>query len=450
MAWSKKQMNNQTNQEQRKNKGTATGINPEVIKLDFNQLKEGLSGFVRGTVEEALNGLLQAEAEDLCSAKRHERNEGRKAYRSGSYERNLTTSAGTVKLKVPKLRGASFETQIIERYRRREASVEESLVAMYVAGVSVRRVEDITEALWGERVSPSAVSRLNEKIFERIEEWRNRELDESYPYLFVDGMWLKQSWGGEVKNVSILVAVAVNERGQREVVGVVEGKKEDGESWRGLLRNLRERGLRKVRLIVSDKSKGLISVLPEFYLDAKWQRCVFHFHKNVLHEVPTNKAKEVAAMLKAIHAQESAQACLAKAREVVDKLRGMKLRKAASILEEGIDETLSYHEFPREHHRSLRTNNMLERIIKELRRRTRVVGAFPDGQSALMLCCARLRYIETKSWPEDRKYLDMDKLREMDILRAQTKEPESCPQEPESPTSCNRPILASEPCGQLS
>jgi transposase-like protein len=320
---------------------------------------------------------------------------------------------------------------------------------MYVAGVSVRRVEDITEALWGERVSPSAVSRLNEKIFERIEEWRGRALKESYPYLFVDGMWLKQSWGGEITTVSILVAVAVNEDGQREVVGVVEGRKEDSESWRGLLRNLQERGLKKVRMITSDKSKGLMSILPEFYPDAKWQRCVFHFHQNVMHEVSTTKRKEVAAMLKAIHAQEDADACRAKAKEIAEKLEGMKLKKAAQILTSGIEETLSYHEFPREHHRSLRTNNMLERIMKELRRRTRVVGAFPDGQSALMLCSARLRYIETKSWPADRKYLDMDKLREMDMVRTQAGEAESCPQEPEPPTSF-KPILASEPCGQLS
>jgi len=185
-------MKTQTNQEQQED--SKAGFEQEVLKLDFNQLKDGLSGFVRGTVEEALNGLLQAEAEELCEAKRHERTDDRKAYRSGTYERKLQTTAGTVSLKVPKLKGASFETQIIERYRRREASVEESLVSMYVAGVSVRRVEDITEALWGERVSPSAVSRLNEKIFERIEEWRNRPLSENYPYLFMDGIWLKQSW----------------------------------------------------------------------------------------------------------------------------------------------------------------------------------------------------------------------------------------------------------------
>ena len=421
-------MKEQTNQEQGQDKADQSVANHEVIKLDFNQLKDGLSGFVRGTVEEALNGMLQAEAEELCAAGRHERSEDRKAYRSGSYDRKLQTGAGTVQLKVPKLRGATFETQIIERYRRREASVEESLVAMYVAGVSVRRVEDITEALWGERVSPSAVSRLNERIFERIEEWRERPLSESYPYLYMDGIWLKQSWGGNVETVSILVAIAVNEEGYREVVGVVEGRKEDAESWRGLLRKLQERGLKKTRLIVSDKSKGLIKVLPEFYPDAKWQRCVFHFHKNILHEVPPTKRKEVAAMLKAIHAQEDAEACEKKAADIALKLENLKLKKAAKVLSEGIRESLSYHQFPREHHRSLRTNNMLERIMKELRRRTRVVGVFPDGQSALMLCCARLRHIETKSWSDSRKYLDMDKLREIDMLKSSAQEPESYPQ----------------------
>lgn len=419
-------MKTQTNQEQEGD--SKAGFDQEVLKLDFNQLKDGLSGFVRGTVEEALNGLLQAEAEDLCEARRHERTEARKAYRSGSYERKLQTTAGTVKLQVPKLKGASFETQIIERYRRREASVEESLVSMYVAGVSVRRVEDITEALWGERVSPSAVSRLNEKIFERIEEWRGRPLRKSYPYLFLDGIWLKQSWGGHVETVSILVAIGVNEEGFREVVGVVEGRKEDADSWRGLLRNLRQRGLEHARLIVSDKSPGLMSVLPEFFPGTPWQRCVFHFHKNIIHEVAPMRRKEVAAMLKAIHSQEDAAACKRKAEEIAQKLESLKLKKAARILREGIEESVTYHRFPREHHRSLRTNNMLERIMKELRRRTRVVGAFPDGESALMLCCARLRYIESKSWSDSRKYLDMDKLRELDMTEPSGEEPESYPQ----------------------
>lgn len=175
-----------------------------VIAVDERELRSHVSEVVRQSVEETLNGLLEAEADALCQARRYERNAQRASTRAGHYERDLQTKAGTVQLNVPKLRHVPFETAIIERYRRRESSVEEALVEMYLAGVSVRRVEDITEALWGSRVSPSTVSDLNQKIFERVEEWRNRPLEAEYPYVFVDGIWLKRSWAGEVQNVSVL------------------------------------------------------------------------------------------------------------------------------------------------------------------------------------------------------------------------------------------------------
>jgi putative transposase len=232
-------------------------------------------------------------------------------------------------LKVPRLRTLAFETQIIERYQRRESSVEEALVEMYLAGVSVRRVEDITEALWGTRVSPSTVSELNQKIAGTIEAWRNRPIEGSHPYVFLDGIWLKRSWGGEVKNVAVLVAIGVGEDGHREILGVCEGTKEDKESWRSFLRHLKERGLKGVQLITSDKSLGLVESIPEFYPEASWQRCMVHWQRNVLSEVPRSKGREVAAMLKAIHAQEDKAAALAKGRDVVEKLRAMKLAKAA-------------------------------------------------------------------------------------------------------------------------
>ncbi|MFC5050069.1 IS256 family transposase [Rubritalea spongiae] len=387
----------------------------EMIRIDASELKNDLQGLVRGTVEDTLNGLLDKEAEMICKAGRYQRSDSRQAQRNGKYESKLVTQAGEVKLQVPKLRGASFETQIIERYRRRESSVEESLVEMYLAGVSVRRVEDITEALWGERVSPSSISRLNEKIYEQIEDWRTRPLEESYPYVFMDGIWLKRSWGGQVENISVLIAVGVNEQGRREVIGVSEGLKESTESWKQLLQSLWQRGVKSMRLVVSDAGAGLKSALPEVYPHAKQQRCVFHFHRNILDAVPRAKREEVAVRLKAIHAMESAAASLEKARLIIAWLREQKLSKAARILEKGIEETLEYHRFPREHHRSLRTNNMLERIMKEIRRRTRVVGSFPDGKSALMLVCARLRHISSKSWPEERSYLDMARLREIDV-----------------------------------
>jgi transposase-like protein len=400
-----------------KRPGTQSGAEPEgvaggkIVELNEAVIKEHLNTVVLGTVEETLNLLLDAEADRLCKAGRYERTEERADTRAGSYRRKLQTKAGEVSLKVPKLRTLPFETAIIERYKRRETSVEEALMEMYLAGVSVRRIEDITEALWGTKVSPSTVSDLNQKIYAEIETWRNQPIMGSFAYVYLDGIWLKRSWGGEVKNVSILVAIGVNEEGYREVLGVMEGAKEDKASWEAFLRHLKSRGLEGVRLIVSDKCLGLVESVAAFYPEAKWQRCVVHFYRNVWTAVPTGKVKEVAAMLKAIHAQEDREAARKKAGDVVEKLQAMKLAKAGELVKEGIEETLHYMEFPREHWRSLRTNNPLERIMREIRRRTRVVGAFPDGNSALMLVAARLRHVAGTQWGSKR-YLDMDRLKE--------------------------------------
>jgi transposase-like protein len=385
----------------------------EVIKIDEGKVRQHVEEVVRQSVEDTLNGLLDAEADELCGAKRYERSVERLDTRAGHYERKLQTKAGEVALKIPRLRSLPFETQIVERYRRRESSIEEAMIEMYLAGVSVRRVEDITEALWGTRVSPSTVSELNQKIYVHIDAWRNRAIEGEHPYVYLDGIWLKRSWGGEVKTVAILVAIGVDSDGNREILGVCEGTKEDLESWRNFLRHLKERGLKGVRLIVSDKCLGLVEALGEFFPEAQWQRCVVHWYRNVFTAVPKAKVKAVAAMLKAIHAQEDRQAARRKVEDVVEKLGAMKLGKAAQIVREGVEETLSYMAFPTEHWRQIRTNNPLERIMREIRRRTRVVGAFPDGRSALMLVAARLRHIAGTRWGTKR-YLDMDRLREQE------------------------------------
>jgi putative transposase len=380
-----------------------------VVQIDEGRIQAHLDEVVRATVEETLNGLLDAEADRLCGARKYERTEGRKDTRAGSYDRQLHSKAGEVTLTVPKLRNLPFETAIIERYRRRESSVEEALIEMYLAGVSVRRVEDITQALWGTRVSASTVSDLNQKIYGKINEWRERPLVGDFPYVYLDGLWLKRSWGGEVKNVSVLVAIGVAQSGYREIPAVSEGAREDTASWTNFLREMKQRGLKGVELFVSDKCLGLVENLADFFPEAKWQRCVVHFYRNVWTAVPTGKVKEVAAMLKAIHAQEDAKAAKEKALQVVEKLRAMRLAKAAEIVAAGIDETLSYYAMPPEHWRCLRTNNPLERLMREIRRRTRVVGAFPDGQSALMLVAARLRHVAATKWGTKR-YLQMDRL----------------------------------------
>ena len=381
-----------------------------VIKIDEGQVQAHLQEMVIDTVEQTLNGYLDEEAEKLCGAKRYERTASRKDYRAGHYKRKLHTKAGEVELNVPKLRSLPFETAIIERYRRRESSVEEALVEMYLAGVSVRRVEDITEALWGTKVSPSTVSTLNKQIYARIEKWRNRPLKGDYPYVYLDGLFLKRSWGGEIRKIAVLVAIGVDEDGYREVIGVAEGAKEDKESWTGFLRHLKSRGLKGIQLIISDKCLGLVESLGDFYPKAQWQRCVVHFYRNVFTVTPRGKVKEVSAMLKAIHAQEDHEEAVKKARSVIQKLKNMRLTEAAKTVSEGVDETFGYYFFPREHWRHLKTNNPLERIIREIRRRTKVVGAFPDGESALMLAAARLRHIAGTKWGT-KKYMDMERLK---------------------------------------
>ena len=390
-----------------------------VITIDDERIKSHLDRVVRGSVEETLNALLDAEADRLCNAQRYERSTARRDMRAGHNERKLQTKAGEVRLRIPKLRQQTFETAIIERYRRRESSVEEALIEMYVAGVSVRRVEDITEALWGTRVSPSTVSDLNKKIYGTIEAWRNRPIEGEHPYVYLDGIVLKRSWAGEVRNVSLLVAIRVNGEGYREILGICEGAKEDKAGWSAFLKHLKERSLKGVRLIISDACLGLSESAAEYFPDAAWQRCIVHWYRNVFSHVPSTKVREIAAMLKAIHAGEDIAAARETAIRVIEKLRGLRLNRAAELAEAAVEETLTYYAFPEEHWRRIRTNNPLERILREIRRRTRVVGAFPDGQSALNLAAARLRHIAGTAW-STKRYLNIELLKDQQMRGAIT------------------------------
>jgi transposase-like protein len=385
-----------------------------VVQINEGQIKDHLGALVKDTVEDMLNKMLDAEADAMCGAQRYERSPERIDTRAGYYERTFHTKAGEVNLKMPKLRRQTFETAIIERYKRRESSIEESLIEMYLAGVSVRRVEDITEALWGTRVSSGTVSKLNQKVYKHIEAWRNRPIEGAYPYVYLDGIVLKRSWAGEVKNVSVLVAIGVDQDGYRRILGVQEGHKEDKAGWSGFLSHLKHRGLKGVRLVISDACMGLVESVAEYYPQADWQRCVVHFYRNLFSHVPSGKVKQVAMMLKAIHAQESRKAAQEKAQRIAQELQGMRLSKAAELLTERVVETLTYYQFPQTHWTRIKTNNPLERIMREIRRRTRVVGAFPDGNSALMLVAARLRHIAGTNWGL-RRYLNMEVLEKQNL-----------------------------------
>ena len=388
-------------------------MSQQILQVDQAMLETTLDRMVRKSVEETLNAMLDAEADEITGAARYERSGERKAYRAGHYERDLTVKAGKMSLKVPKLKGAVFESAVIERYRRREESVEEALIDMYLAGVSTRQVDDVSRLLWGDRMPSQTLSDKLKKVYADIDEWRGRPLEQDYPYLFMDGVWHKRCWGGSVENVSILVAVGVGMDGRREVLSVAEGMKEDSESWREFIKGMLARGLKGVRLVTGDRCAGLVAAVNELLPGARYQRCMVHFERNILAKVNPKNRDWAADALKAIFSMESRDKALEKAESVAKDMEARKLREAAKCLREGIGETTTYllDDYPREHRRRIRTNNMIERLNREIRRRTRVVGSFPDGRSALMLICARVRYVTSSEW-STRRYLDMSRLGE--------------------------------------
>ena len=302
-----------------------------IIQIDQNLFETKLDRLVTEKMTQILNAMLDAEADEITGAARYERKEGRKAYRAGHYERTLTAKAGRLELRVPKLKGAVFESAVIERYRRRESSVEEALMEMCLAGVSTRQVDDISKLLWGDRMPSQTLSDKLKRVYDDIDRWRTRPLESEYPYVFMDGVWHKRSWGGSVENVSVLVAIGVNAEGHREVIGVTEGMREDAASWEQFIRSMIERGLKGVRLVVGDRCAGLVSTVNSMLPRAKYQRCMVHFMRNVLSKVPPNHRDWASAALKAIFAMESRESALAKAGTVAAEMESRKLKAAGRL-----------------------------------------------------------------------------------------------------------------------
>ncbi len=317
-------------------------MSQQILQVDQAMLETTLDRMVRKSVEETLNAMLDAEADEITGAARYERSGERKAYRAGHYERDLTVKAGKMSLQVPKLKGAVFESAVIERYRRREESVEEALIDMYLAGVSTRQVDDVSQLLWGDRMPSQTLSDKLKKVYADIDEWRGRPLEQDYPYLFMDGVWHKRCWGGSVENVSILVAVGVGMDGRREVLSVAEGMKEDSESWREFIKGMLARGLKGVRLVTGDRCAGLVAAVNELLPGARYQRCMVHFERNILAKVNPKNRDWAADALKAIFSMESRDKALEKAESVAKDMEARKLREAAKCLREGIGETTTY------------------------------------------------------------------------------------------------------------
>ena len=295
--------------------------------------------------------MLEAEAEKLTQAARYERNDQRQGYHSDHYNRNLPHHFRKFHSQDAQTQGGiSFEAAIIERYRRRGSNVETAFIEIYPAGVPVRRVEDITEALWGSKVSASTISELNKKAYVHIEDRRNRLLQGvRYPYVYVDGIYLHHNWGGEFENKVIGATIAVNEDGYREVLGAAEGMNEDKSSLVSFFLWLPSRGLDGVELIVCDKCLSMLEAIGEVFPEAKYQRCTFYLYRNVFSATPCSKVNLVVKMLKAIHPQESKKDAHKKTKAVVEELRFMKLKEAARKVENDIEEALTYCDFPSDH-----------------------------------------------------------------------------------------------------
>ena len=374
------------------------------VKLDVEaRVRQGVKVVLEEVLQEEMTQHLEAGYRELTPTRRGERN--------GYYQRNLVTPAGKIeRLEVPRDREGEFVTEVFERYKRMTGDVEEAILEMYLSGISVRKIAGVTDALSKVRIGKDAVSRIASRLEEQQKEWRERSLEEkSYPYLYLDATYLKVRWGARVTSMALLACVGVDKEGFREVLAVEVAGSEKGEAYASLLRGLIDRGLCGVRLVVSDDHEGIKAAVWGELSGVDWQRCIVHFERNVLSHVPASSMTEIAEDLKAIFKVRREKTAHILVEEFVE-LYGGRFPKAVSIFEAGISDALTYLSYPGGHHARLRTTNMLERLFKEVKRRTRVVGVFPNETSAATLA-TEIALRSSEQWALKR-YLTMDALEE--------------------------------------
>jgi transposase-like protein len=360
---------------------------------------------IREGVKALLEQMLEEEMSEHLGAGHRERTSQRRGERNGHYPRDLVTPVGKIEqLRVPRDREGEFLTDVFQRYQRMTGSVEEAVLEMYLQGVSTRKVAAVTEALSRVRVGKDTVSRIAERLKDELAAWRSRRLSQAYPYLYLDGIYLKVNWGGYVGEVALLAAIGVNDDGYREVLAIESAGGERTEAYRNLLKGLLERGLHGVQLVISDDHDSIKAAVAAELTGVAWQRCVVHFMRNILAHVPSRDMAEAASDLKAIFVIHRAESARQLADQWLDRY-GQRFPKAADVLRRGLDDALTYLRFPSSHHRLIRSTNGLERVFEEVRRRTRVIGIFPNETSAANLVTAVVLRT-TEAWAT-RKYLDM-------------------------------------------
>jgi transposase-like protein len=361
-------------------------------------------------VKAILEEVMEAEMEEALGAGKCERTGGRLGYRSGHYTRRLITRVGTLELRVPQDRAGRFSTEVFERYQRSEKALVAALVEMYVQGVSTRKVKAISEELCGHEFSASSVSALNVKLDEELERFARQRLEEEYPYVILDARYERVRENGVVHSRAVLVAIGINQEGRRRIIGVELANRESVTSWREFLLGLKARGLRGVQLVISDSHEGLRRSVAEVLTEAAWQRCYVHFLRNALDYLPRKGGEECLTELRWLYDRRD----LAEAQRDLDAWLlkwGPKYPKLCTWVEENIAQTWAFYRFPREHHKHLKSTNMLERLNQELKRRTHIVRIFPNEASCLRLVRA-LASEQDEEWLDGACYLNMEPLRE--------------------------------------
>lgn len=384
------------------------------VKAEVIGVKELLAGddtFIRTVVRAALQEVLETEMTEAVGAGKGERTPNRLGYRSGYYGRTLITRVGKLELRVPQDRDGRFSTELFERYQRSERALVAALAEMYVQGVSTRKVKAITEELCGHSFSASAISAINKKLDESLAQFALRRLTEAFPYLILDARYEKVRDAGVIASQAVLIAIGVDWDGRRQVLGIELANRESRSSWRDFLTALRQRGLHGVEFVVADDHAGLKASIREVVPEAVYQRCYVHFLRNALDYVPRKVDDDCLQELRWIYDRRDLAEARADLAAWIGKWQA-KYSRLVAWVEENIEETLSFYRLPRQHHKHLKSTNMLERLNEEIKRRTHVVRIFPNAESCLRLI--RALCVEThENWLEAHRYLNMGYLWEL-------------------------------------
>jgi transposase-like protein len=372
-----------------------------------DELSWDIAGLFRGAIRLVLECVLQEEVKELVGARRYERLSSRKDHLNGTYLRRLLTSMGLIEVSVPRSRMNGSPTDVIGRYKRRTDEIDRMVTTAYVQGVSTRDMSRVSQALVGEGISRSTVSRVTKTLSEQVEELRRAPLQEPVPYLYLDATFLDARWARSVENVSALVAYGVTQEGHRRLLGITIGAEESEESWSELLFQLVERGLSGVQLVIADDHRGISNAARRLLPEARRQRCTVHLERNVLTQTPQRLRKRVAVQVRSVFQAPSA-AEAKKRLQVFAAGLGHQVPEALRCLESGFAAATQHFAFPKEHWIRIRSTNGLERLHGEIKRRIRSIGAFPDRDSALRLITA-VALETTRVWG-DRRYLDMSLL----------------------------------------